>query len=210
MANDCNNRLQIHCDDKQILERIHELFYKEKHGKIYYTMMKLIPIPAEQYDSEGNPIIGFFTPMGYWSTRSDFVNMKVKQHRDELLFEYWTANGPNSYWIYSLTDSIIEMIEGSSGNTKPKIFIKHLWDICQVMTAAYLYWEPGMDVKYEYDTEQNPNERVMDVYRAVEEEQNRDMEAFEFQIEDYLEYEQYEDDFEYRFQRYGWEMFYMN
>jgi len=52
--------------------------------------MKLIPIPAEDYDSEGNPLIGFFTPMGYWGTRSDFVHLEIKIEKDELIFEYWT------------------------------------------------------------------------------------------------------------------------
>lgn len=210
MANDCNNRLQIQCDDNHMLEKIHELFYTVENGKMHYSMMRLIPIPAKKYDSEGNPLIGFFTPMGYWGTRSNFVNMKVKPMNDELVFEYWTANGPNNYWIYALIDSIIEMMKEYSGNTKPKIFIKHLWDVCQLMTAAYMYWEPGMDVFYEYDTEEKPNEKVMNECKAVEEEKIMEMELFEFQIEDYLEYEKFEDDFEYRFRRYGWDMFYIN
>jgi len=123
---------------------------------------------------------------------------------------YWTANGPNDYWIYTLTDSIINIMNESSGNTKPKISIKHLWDVLQIMTAAYMYWEPGMDVTYEYSTEENLNEKVINEFRAVEEEHHRDMEVFYFQIEDSLESEPYEDDFEYRFQRYGWDMFYVD
>lgn len=179
-----------------MLGKIHELLYKTENGKIHYTMMKLIPIPAEEYDSEGNPLIGFFTPMGYWGTRSDFVHLEIKMEKDELIFEYWTANGPNDYWIYKLTDSIMNIMNETSDNTKPKIFIKHLWDVLQVMTAAYMYWEPGMDVTYEYSTEENLNEKVINEFRAVEEEHHREMEVFYFQIEEYLESEPYEDDFE--------------
>jgi hypothetical protein len=67
-----------------------------------------------------------------------------------------------------------------------------------------------MDVTYEYSTEENLNEKVINEFRAVEEEHHRDMEVFYFQIEDSLESEPYEDDFEYRFQRYGWDMFYVD
>jgi len=42
MANDCSNRLQIHCDHEQILERIHDLIYLKEGGDIYFIMMKLV------------------------------------------------------------------------------------------------------------------------------------------------------------------------
>jgi len=203
MANDCSNRLQIHCDNEQILERIHELFYQEKDGKIRYTMMKLVPIPADNYDSEGNPLVGFFTPMGYWGTRSDFCHPKPDWKTNELIFEYGTANGPNDYWVHELICSIEDMLDEISGTTKPKVYTKHLFDVCQVLTAGYMYWEPGMQMKYDYSTEEDLNEKVENEFKAVAEEQRREMEVFEFNIEDYLEDEPIESEFEYRYQRYG-------
>jgi hypothetical protein len=194
MANDCSNRLQIHCDNEQILERIHELFYQEKDGKIHYTMMKLVPIPADNYDSEGNPLVGFFTPMGYWGTRSDFCLPKPDWKTNEFIFEYGTANGPNDYWIHELTCSIMDMLNELSGVTKPTIYIKHLFDVCQVLTAGYMYWEHGMEMKYEYSTDDIPNETVEYEFKAVEEEKRKEMEVFEFHLEDHLEEELYDDD----------------
>lgn len=170
MANDCTNRLQIHCDNEQILEKIHELFFQEEDGKIRYTMMKLVPIPPDKYDDEGNPLFGFFKPMGYWGTRSNFWWPKLKRRKDEFILEYYTANGPNDYWIHSLICSIMEMLDEFSGDTKPKIFIKHLFDVCQVQTAGYMYWEPGMKMKYDYSTEEDLNEKVIDEFKAIREE----------------------------------------
>ncbi len=206
MANDCSNRLQIYCDNEQILNRIHELFYQEEDGKTRYTMMKLVPIPPDSYDDEGNPLYGFFTPMGYWGTRSDFWWPEVNWRKNEFIFKYYTANGPNDYWIEALICLITEMINDSSGSTKPKIYIKHLFDVCQVYTAGYMYWEPGMEMKYEYSTEEDLSEKVINKIKTAAEECNREMEVLEFHIEDHLEYEPIENDFEYRFQRYGWDM----
>jgi len=56
MANDCSNRLHIYCDNEQILEKIHDLFYQDEDGEIQYTMMKLVPIPADKHDDEGNAL----------------------------------------------------------------------------------------------------------------------------------------------------------
>jgi len=206
MANDCSNRLQIHCDNEQLMNKVHVLFYQEEDGKIEYTMMKLVPIPPDKYDENGTPLYGFFTPMGYWGTRSDFSNTKVKWNKDEFIIEYWTANGPNDYWIHEMICSIMEMLEEFSGATTPKIFVKHLFDVCQDQIAGYMYWEPGMEMKYEYSSEENLNQKVIQEYTVIAEERQREMEVFEFHIEDYLEEEPYEDAFEYRFQRYGWEM----
>jgi len=100
------------------------------------------------------------------------------------------------------------MLDEFTGSLKPKIYIKHLFDVCQVQTAGYMYWEPGMKVVYEISTEDDLNEKVIDEFKAVAKEHERDMEVFEFHIEDYLEEEPYEDDFEYRFQRYNWYTFY--
>lgn len=206
MPNDCENRLQIHCDNEQLLEKIHGLFYLENDGKIRYTMMKLVPIPGDKYDSEGNPLVGFFTPMDYWGTRSDFWWPEPKLGTNEFILKYRTANGPNNYWIHALICSIMEMLDEFSGATKPKIFIKHLFDVCQVLTAGYMYWVPGMQMKYDYSTEEDLNEKVIDEFKAVEEEQEREMEVFEFHLEDHIDEEPMENDFEYRFQRYGWDM----
>jgi hypothetical protein len=207
MANDCSNRLLIHCDNEKILERIHELFYQEKDGEIRYTMMKLVPIPADEYDSEGNPLVGFFTPRGYWGTRSDFWKPKPTKRKNEFILEYNTANGPNHYWIEDLICSVMKMLDEFSGGTKPKIFIKHLFEVCQVMTAGLMHWEPGREMKYEYSTEENLNDKVIDEFKAIAEEREREMEVFDFHIEDHLEEEPIEDDFDYRYQRYGWDMF---
>jgi hypothetical protein len=144
--------------------------------------------------------------MGYWGTRSDFQIRNIKRNRDELIFEYWTANGSNRYWIEELICTILEMLEEFSPETKPKVFIKHLFDVCQVMTAGYMYWEPGIEMKYEYSTEDNLNEKVENEFKAIEEERRRELEVFEFQLEDHLEEEPMENDFEYRYQRYGWNM----
>ena len=165
MANDCSNTLQIHCDNKQLLEKIHNLFIQEVSGVTQYTMMKLIPIPAEKYDSDRNPLVGFFTPMGYWGTRSDFWWPEAEWRKDEFNFEYYTANGPNKYWIHDLLSAITNMVNEYSGETKPKIFVKHLYDICQVQFAGFLYWEPGMKMKYEYSTEDNLNEKVENEFK---------------------------------------------
>jgi hypothetical protein len=208
MANDCINRLQIHCDNEGLLKKIHGLFYQDKEGEIEYTMMKLIPIPPDKYDENGTPLYGFFTAMGYWGTRSNFCNTKIKWYKDEFIFEYWTANGPNHYWIEELIYAIIDVLNEYKDNNKPKIFIKHLFDVCQVMTAGYMYWEPGLDMKYEYSTEENLNQKIIHEYKVIAEERERELKVFEFHIEDYLEEEPYEDDFEDRFQRYGWNMLY--
>jgi hypothetical protein len=173
-------------------------------------MMKLVPIPADSYDSEGNPLVGFFTPMGYWGTRSDSCWPKVIWRMDEFILEYNTANGPSHYWMLALTSAVMDLVDTYTGATKPRIFIKHLFDVCQVQTAGYMYWEPGMEMKYEYSTEENLNQKIIDEFKAVEEEREREMEVFEFQLEDHLEEEPMEDDFEYRFQRYGWDMPYMD
>jgi hypothetical protein len=197
----------IHCDDEQMLERIHELFFKEEKGEIRYTMMKLVPIPPDSFNDEGKPLYGFFTPMGYWGTRSDFQIKNIKRNKDELIFEYWTANGSNLYWIEELIYTISEMLDESPDSSKPMIYIKHLYDICQVLFAGYMFWKPGMDMKYEYSTEDNPNQKVIYEYEVLSEEREKELEVLEFHIEDYLEEEPYDDDFDYRFQRYGWDIF---
>ncbi len=210
MANDCSNRLLLHCDNRQILEKIHELFYQEKDGKIRYTMMKLVPIPADSYDSEVNPLVGFLTPMDYWGTRSDFWYPEVKWNKDEFILEYYTANGPNRYWISNVASAVMDLVDTYTGATKPIIFIKHLFDVCQVLTAGYMYWEPGMEMKYDYSTEEDLNEKVINEFKAVSLEQEREMEVFEFHLEEHLKEEPNKDDFEYRFQRYGWDMPYFD
>ncbi|MEA3438442.1 MAG: hypothetical protein U9R43_18405 [Thermodesulfobacteriota bacterium] len=194
MANDCSNRLQIYCDNKHMLEDIHKLFYRDVSGETRYTMMKLVPIPADKYDSEGYPLVGFFTPIGYWGTRKDYDMLEVKHYEEKITFKYWTANGPNDYWIHELICSIMEMLDEFSIETKPTIYIKHLFDVCQVLTAGYMYWEPGMEMKYEYSTDDIPNETVEYEFKAVEEEKRIEMEVFEFHLEDYLEEEPIEDD----------------
>lgn len=181
MANDCSNRLQIYCANEQLLERTYELFYQKEDGEIQYTMMKLVPIPPDDYDSKGNPLFGFFKPMGYWGTRSNFWSPKPTKRKNEF-----------------------------SGGTKPKIFIKHQFDICQVQTAGYMFWKPGLEMKYEYSTEEDQNEKIINEFKTIEEERQRELEIFEFHLEDYLEEEPYGDDFEYRFQRYGWDMPYFD
>lgn len=186
MANDCSNRLLIYCDDEQLLEKIHDLFYQVKDGIIKYTMMKLVPIPADEYDDEGNALISFFTPMGYWGTRSDFYSTKLTMRNYEFVFEYDTANGPNNYWIETLISTIMVMLEEFSGATKPKLFIKHTFYVLQLFAAGFLYWEPGMAVQYDYSTEEEPNEKVEDEFKLIEFEHERDMVVFEFNIEDYL------------------------
>jgi hypothetical protein len=193
-----------------MLEDIHKLFYQDVSGETRYTMMKLVPIPAEKYNSEGNPLVGFFTPMGYWGTRSDCCRPKADYKIKEFIFEYGTTNGPNDYWIHELICSIMEMLDEYSIETKPKIYIKHLFDVCQVMTAGFMYWEPDMEMNYEYSTEDNLNEKVINEFKEVEEEQRQELELFEFHLEDYLEEEPIEDDFEYRFQRYGRNMFWVD
>ena len=210
MANDCSNRLLIHCDNEQLLDKIHELFYLEEDGEIRYTMMKLVPIPPDTYDKEGNPAIGFFTPRGYWGTRSNFWWPKPERRKNEFILEYYTANGPNHYWIEELVSSILKMLEDFSGNTKPKLYVKHLFDVCQIMTDGFMYWEPGLEMNYEYSTEDNLNEKVINEFKEVEEEQRKELEVFEFHLEDYLWEEPIEDDFEYRFQRYGRNMFWVD
>lgn len=209
MPNDCSNRLQIYCDDKRMLEDIHKLFYRDVSGETRYTMMKLVPVPADKYDSEGNPLVGFFTPMGYWGAISDFCRPKADYKIKEFIFEYGTANGPNDYWIHELICSIMKMLDEFSTETKPTIYIKHLFDVCQVLTAGYMYWEPGMEMKYEYSTDEIPNETVDNEFKAMEEEKRKEKEVFEVHLEDYLEEEPYEDEFEFRFQRYGWDMPYL-
>jgi len=194
MANDCSNRLLIYCDNEQILEKIHNLFYQDEDGEIHYTMMKLVPIPADKYDDEGNALVSFFTPMGYWGTRSDFWWPKPSIGKNEFVLEYNTANGPNNYWIEELVCSIMEILDEFSGGTSPKIYVKHLFDVCQVMTAGYMYWEPGMEMKYKYSTEDNLNEKVENEFKAIEEERLRELEVLEFQLEDHLEEEPMEDD----------------
>jgi hypothetical protein len=210
MANDCSNRILIHCDNEQILEKIHGLFYEGKDGEIRYTMMKLVPIPSDRNDSEDNPLYGFITPLAYWGTKSDFWCPEPNWQKNDFILKYYTANGPNKLWIEELVCCIMEMLDEFSGEKKPKIYVKHLFDVCQVMTAGYMYWEPGMEMKYEYSTEENLNEKVINEFKTVAKEQEREMEVFEFHIEDHLEYEPIEDDFEYRFQRYGWNMLWID
>lgn len=194
MANDCSNRLLIYCDNEQILEKIHDLFYQDKDGEILYTMMKLVPVPADKYDDEGNALIGFFTPMGYWGTRSDFWSPKPIRRKNEFVLEYNTANGPNKYWIETLISSIMVALDEFSEATKPKLFIKHLFDILQLQTAGFLYWEPGMTMEYDYSTEEKPNEKVISEFKSIEYEHEREMEVFEFCIEDYLDEEPMKDE----------------
>lgn len=207
MANDCSNRLLIHCDNEQLLEKIHELFYLEEDGEIQYTMMKLVPIPPDSYDDVGRPLYGFFTPMGYWGTRSNFWRPKPYRTKNEFILEYSTANGPNKLWIHDLLSSIMEMLNIFSGDSKPQVFVKHLYDICQVQFAGYMYWEPGMEMKYEYSSEDDLNEIVINEFKEVAAEKELEMEVFEFHLEDHLEEEPIEDDFEYRYLRYGSDMF---
>jgi hypothetical protein len=104
----------------------------------------------------------------------------------------------------------MDMLNELSGGTKPQIYVKHLYDICQVQVAGYMYWEPGMDIRYEYSTEDKLNEKVISEYKVVAEERMREMEVFEFHLEDYLEEEPHEDEFDYRFQRYGWNLLWID
>ena len=194
MANDCSNRLLIYCDNEQILEKIHDLFYQDEDGEIQYTMMKLVPVPADKYDDEGNALFGFFTPMGYWGTRSDFWSPKPTRRKNEFVLEYNTANGPNNYWIHTLISSIMVELDEFSGATKPKLFIKHLFDVLQLQTVGYMYWEPGMAMEYDYSTEEEPNEKVISEFKSVEYEHEREMEVFEHHIDDYLNDEPMKDE----------------
>lgn len=196
MANDCSNRLLIHCDNEQLLDKIHELFYLEEDGEIRYTMMKLAPIPPDTYDKEGNPAIGFFTPRGYWGTRSNFWWPKSDRRKNEFILEYYTANGPNLYWIEDLICSIMEMLDEYSIETNQKLFIKHTFYVLQLFAAGYLYWEPGMAIEYDYSTEEGPNEKVINEFKVIEYEHEREMEVFELYIEDYLGEEPMRDDIE--------------
>lgn len=194
MANDCSNRLHIYCDNEQILKKIHNLFYQDEDGEIQYTMMKLVPKPADKYDDDGNVLVGFFTPMGYWGTRSDFWSPKPRIGKKEFILDYNTANGPNHYWIEALISSIMEMIDKFPGGVKPKLFVKHIYDVLQLFVVGYMYWEPGMSMEYDFSTEEEPNEMVISEFKSILYEHEREKEAFEFHIEDYLDEEPMKDE----------------
>jgi len=83
----------------------------------------------------------------------------------------------------------MDMIDKYPGATKPILFVKHIYDVLQLFVVGYMYWEPGMVMHYDYSTEEEPNEKVISEFKTILYEQEREKEAFEFHIEDYLDEE---------------------
>lgn len=109
MADDCSNRLLIHCDDKKILKKIHEVFYQKEDGEIRYTMNNLVPIPAETLDSAEDRLEIYQTLVEHWGTCSDFLSLEPSWRKNKFILEYSTPFGTNYNWIYELICFIEKM-----------------------------------------------------------------------------------------------------
>jgi len=208
MTYNCNNKLQIYCDNKQILDKIHELFYYQKYDSIPYFWEGFIPQSMLYYSYYGIPYAFFNTPLGYWGTRLNFNWTKIKHRKDKITVKYGTPNNPDHFWIFTLIVTIEDLINNFTGDTKPRILVKNSWDECKNWGDGYLHWETGKDLFYEYSDKENICEIIINEFRAVGEELYNEHEQY---IEYYLEGDEpYIDEFEYRFQRYGWNMFYID
>jgi len=209
MPHYCDNRLKIHCDDRQMMETIHRLLYERVNGKLEYTMNKLLPVPIDSSTLLGYRVQDPYKKLYSWGTRRDFCWPELRTDKDEITLKYHTKFGPNNLWVSELCSQIFVMNEKFTGNTGPKTFVKHHFTLCEVDQAGYLYWEPDMDPKYDWCSLDEYESRYEKEIQVLIEEDRRDMEVFEFHLEDLLVEEPYEDDFEIRFQRYGWEMAYL-
>lgn len=211
MPNYASNTLRIHCDDIQIFEKIRELlFIRNEDGKIEYTMTKLIPIPEVSKSQTNNSLLALYRGISYWGTKWDFCWPELKTYRNEIILDYHTAWGPNDLWVHELCCQIYKMTENDKMDTPPQISVKHHFTIYESDCAGYLYWEPQMEFKYEWFTLDEYAKRFETEIMEIREEEIREQEVFEFNIEDYLPDEPIDEDdqFEIRFNKYCWDMFY--
>ncbi len=128
MPNHVTNRLEIHCEDEKILNKIRMMIFDEdENNNKIYTMQKMLPRPARFSDNQGYNDYGYDWSRAIWGTKWDVYNTKIEETGSTIILNYETAWSPNSRWVECLYMYILTNLNPYISDNTYNTTLKHTY-----------------------------------------------------------------------------------
>ena len=124
MPNNVRNRLEIHCEDDKIMDKIKMMiFAKDVDKKQIFTMKKMLPLPIKFSNKRGYSDYGHDWCLAMWGTKWDVYDFSITESGNTIVIYYSTAWSPNDNWVELLCLYINKTIAFRKKEDTPNITI---------------------------------------------------------------------------------------
>jgi hypothetical protein len=148
MPNNVTNRLEIHCEDEKIMDKIRMMIYDENEDKKrIFTMEKMLPLPARFSGQPGYSDYGYDWCWAMWGTKWDVYDERIYESGDTITIYYQTALSPNDNWVELLCLYIQKTLTHFQPEDRPSISVKLKYDDYFGDFGGIMEWVPFKNPK---------------------------------------------------------------
>ncbi len=149
MPNYVRNKLEIHCENETIMDKIKMIVFDEDENKNkVFTLQKMLPRPEKFSSQKGYSDYGYDWSRAFWGTKWDITDYNICESGNTITLFYSTAWSTNDNWVESLCLYIQKTLpNGVSENPIAVSIIHRFYDIVGSF-GGIMEWVPGIRPDY--------------------------------------------------------------
>lgn len=156
MPNHVQNKLEIHCQDKEAMDKIKKMIFDEDSKmNVVFTMKKMLPKPKAFSEDKEFDGLGYNWCLSVWGTKWDVYNVEIEENSEKkVLISYYTAWSPNFSYLEILYAFIESSIRVKDASERPRVTTNHRFSSMEGDFGGSFEWQPGKEgvfMEYSYE-----------------------------------------------------------